>query len=161
MLLGPSLAAGGRGIQARLMPPARWRRIAGQRRQRAVRESLFRKAGERAHIPQEVLREDHLTLLSLLVEADPVVHARDLSLDADELTLLLHDRKKAEEVAEAAGQEERQERERREGGRPGAREELDKEETPGEERPGEEPPAGTPRPKAPGKKKAGRQSSLF
>jgi replication factor C large subunit len=161
MLLGPSLAAGGRGIQARLMPPARWRRIAGQRRQRAVRESLFRKAGERAHIPQEVLREDHLTLLSLLVEADPVVHARDLSLDADELTLLLHDRKKAEEVAEAAGQEERQERERREGGRPGAREEMDKEETPGEETSGEEPTAGKPRPKAPGKKKAGRQSSLF
>ncbi|HMK15442.1 MAG TPA: replication factor C large subunit, partial [Methanomicrobiales archaeon] len=40
MLLGPALAAGGRGVHARLVPPGRWRRIAGQRRQRAVRESL-------------------------------------------------------------------------------------------------------------------------
>jgi replication factor C large subunit len=52
MLLGSSLAAGGRGIRARLMPPARWRRISSHRRQKAVRESLERKIGERAHIPR-------------------------------------------------------------------------------------------------------------
>jgi replication factor C large subunit len=151
MLLGPSLAAGGRGVQARLMPPARWRRIAGHRRQRAVRESLLRKIGERAHVPQEVLREDHLTLFSLLVESDPVVHARDLSLDAEELTLLIHDRKKAEEVAEAAERQEREEREQREGAQRGKREESS----------GKEPEAVNARPKTAGKKKPGRQSSLF
>jgi hypothetical protein len=105
MLLGASLAAAGRGIRARLMPPGRWRRISSHRRQQAVRESLLRKIGARAHIPRQALRGEQLTLLALLVEAQPVVHARDLSLDADELTLLIHDRKKAEEVAEAAARE--------------------------------------------------------
>ena len=159
MLLGPSLAAGGRGVRARLMPPARWRRIAGHRRQRAVRESLLRKIAERAHVPQEVLREDHLTLFSLLVESDPVAHARDLSLDADELTLLIHDRKKAEEVVEAAGRQERQEKETQEGKKAGEKAPEERESR--EEDTGKEPEAGKARPKAPGRKKPGRQSSLF
>ena len=154
MLLGPSLAAGGRGIQARLMPPARWRRIAGHRRQRAVRESLLRKIGERAHVPQEVLREDHLTLFSLLIESDPVAHARDLALDAEELTLLIHDRKKAEEVAEAVVRLERKEQEEKE--RPKMARQEGR-----EEGAGEEPGAGKARPKSPARKKPGRQSSLF
>jgi replication factor C large subunit len=107
MLLGSSLAAAGRGARARLMPPGRWRRISSHRRQKAVRESLLRKTGERAHIPQEVLREDHLTLLAVLVEADPVAHARDLSLDEEELTMLIHDRAKAREVVEAIERQEK------------------------------------------------------
>jgi replication factor C large subunit len=160
MLLGSSLAAGGRGIHARLMPPARWRRMAGHRRQRAVRESLFRKAGDRAHIPQEVLREGQLTLLSLLVEADPVAHARDLSLDAEELTLLIHDRKRAEEVAEAAAREDRKEREKKETGRPGGKPPEGKEPAEGGGEPGKEAGPERSRPKAPPRKK-GRQSSLF
>jgi replication factor C large subunit len=165
MLLGPSLAAGGRGVQARLMPPARWRRIAGHRRQRAVRESILRKIGERAHVPQEALREDQLTLFSLLIEGDPVTHARDLSLDAEELTMLIHDRKKAEEVMEAAqrqekqerGEQEKQERQRRREGR--SREEEPPKEKEGEA--GGEPAGAEPRPKSPGRKKPGRQSSLL
>jgi replication factor C large subunit len=133
MLLGSSLAAGGCGVRARILPPARWRRISGHRRQRAVRESLERKIGQLAHIPPEALREDQLTLLSLLVEASPVAHARDLSLNAEELTLLIHDRAKAQEVAEAA---ERQEREEEAGEKKAQR-------------------------KSPGKKGPGGQSSLF
>jgi replication factor C large subunit len=116
------------------MPPARWRRISGHRRQKAVRESLFRKIGQRAHIPQEVLREDQFTLLSLLVEANPVARARDLSLNAEELTMFIRDRARAQEVAEMA---ERQEKGEREAGR-------------------EKPP-----PKGPGRKGPGGQSSLF
>ncbi|MGA2935409.1 MAG: replication factor C large subunit [Methanomicrobiales archaeon] len=143
MLLGSSLAAGGRGIRARLMPPARWRRISGHRRQRAVRESLLRKIGERAHIPQEVLREDHLTLLSLLVEANPVAHERDLSLNAEELTMLIHDRERAQEVVEAAERQEKMEEEQKV--------EREKKEA-GEEKP---------RPKSPGAKGPGGQSTLF
>jgi replication factor C large subunit len=114
MLLGTSLAASGRGVRARLMPPARWRRISSHRRQKAVRESLLRKIGERARIPQELLRGDHLTLITLLVEADPVAHARDLALSAEELTLLIHDQVKAREVAEAAEAAERKAKEERE-----------------------------------------------
>ena len=110
MLLGGSLAAGGRGVRARLMPPARWRRISGHRRQKAVRDSLEAKIGERAHIPPEVLREDHLTFLSLLVEADPVAHARDLSLNAEELTMLIHDRAKAQEIVEQVEKREKEEK---------------------------------------------------
>ncbi len=140
MLLGSSLAAGGRGIRARLMPPARWRRISSHRRQKAVRESLERKIGERAHIPQEVLREDHLTLLSLLIEADPVAHARDLSLNAEELTMLIHDRAKAQDVVEAAERLEREEKEEKE--KPEKREKK-------------------PRPESFGGKGPGGQSSLF
>ncbi|MDD1661741.1 MAG: replication factor C large subunit, partial [Methanomicrobiales archaeon] len=148
MLLGSSLAAGGRGIRARLMPPGRWRKISGHRRQKAVRESLLRKIGERAHIPQEVLRRDHLTLLSLLVEAAPVLHARDLDLNAEELTLLIHDRAKAQEVLEAVEEQEKEE---------GKKKEAD-------ERKGEkdkkEPAEKKPPPKSPGAKGPGGQSSL-
>jgi len=134
MLFGSSLAAGGRGIRARIMPPARWRRISGYRRQRAVRESLVRKIGERAHIPPEVLREDHLTLISLLVEGNMVPHVRDLSLSADELTMLIHDRGKAQKVVEAAERQEEGEKEAKEKGGPR---------------------------KSPGKRGPGGQSSLF
>ena len=149
MLLGSSLAAGGRGIRARLMPPARWRRISGHRRQRAVRDSLLRKIGERTHIPQEVLREDHLTLISLLVEADPVAHARDLALNADELTLLIHDKAKAQEVVEAVEEQEKGEREKKEAGE--KKGEKDKKELAEKKPP----------PKAPGVKGPGGQSTLF
>ena len=90
--------------------PARWRRISGHRRQKAVRESLEAKIGLRAHIPPEVLREDHLTFLSLLVEADPVGHTRDLSLNAEELTMLIHDRAKAQEVVEQVERREKEEK---------------------------------------------------
>jgi len=148
MLLGSSLAAGGRGIRARLMPPARWRRISGHRRQRAVRESLLQKIGERAHIPQEVLREDHLTLVSLLVEADPVTHSRDLALNAEELTLLIHDKVKAQEVVAAVEDQEKAEREKKEAGE--KKGEKDK----------KEPAEKEPRPKGPGVKGPGGQSSL-
>ena len=137
MLLGASLAAGGRGIRARLMPPARWRRISSHRRQKAVRESLERKIGKKAHIPPEALRGDHLTLLSLLVEADPVTHARDLSLDAEELTMLIHDRAKAQEVVEMAERKEKEEKV--------AGEKAEK----------------RPRAKAPAEKGPGGQSTLF
>ena len=148
MLLGSSLAAGGRGIRARLMPPSRWRRIAGQRRQRAVRESLLRKIGEKGHLPQEVLREDHLTLISLLVEANPVTHARDLALNAEELTLLIHDKGKAQEVMEAVEEQEKGEREEKEAkGRKGEKEKKETAER-------------KPQPKSPGVKGAGGQSSL-
>jgi replication factor C large subunit len=148
MLLGTSLAAAGRGVRARLMPPGRWRSIAGHRRQRAVRESLTKKIGERAHLPQEALREDQLTLLSLLLEASPVAHARDLGLDTDELTLLIHDRAKAQEVALAAERQEKEERELEEQkkGKEG------KEKGSGEAKP---------RAKAPRGKGPGGQSSLF
>ena len=132
MLLGGSLAAAGRGVRARLMPPGRWRRIAGHRRQRAVRESLERKIGEKAHVPPEVLREDHLTLLALLVEADPVAHARDLSLNAEELTMFIHDKAKARQVAELAEEMERKEREEKEkaGVKPGVKDEKAEEKPP-------------------------------
>ena len=149
MLLGSSLAAGGRGIRARIMPPARWRRISGHRRQRAVRESLLRKIGEKAHIPQVVLREDHLTLISLLIEGDPVSHARDLALSAEELTLLIHDKTKAQEVAEAVERQEKVESEKKEAG-----EKKGEKDT-------EEAVEKKPRPKGPGMKGPGGQSTLF
>ncbi|MDD1666263.1 MAG: replication factor C large subunit [Methanomicrobiales archaeon] len=153
MLLGPSLAAGGRGIRARILPPARWRRIAGYRRQKAVRESLIRRVGEGAHIPPEVLREDQLTLLSLLVEGNPVVHARDLSLDADELALLIHDRARAQEIALAAERQEKEERD--------AAEVAGERKEPGVKK--ERKAAGEKKPPAKGQggKGSGGQSSLF
>ena len=152
MLLGSSLAAGGRGIRARLMPPARWRRISGHRRQRAVRESLLRKIGERAHIPQEVLLEGHLTLISLLIEAAPIAHTRDLALNTEELTLLIHDKAKAQEVVEAVEAVEEQEKVEREKKEARERQGEKDEKVEGEKKS---------RPKSPGGKGPGGQSTLF
>jgi replication factor C large subunit len=114
MLLGTMDAAGGQGIHARIMPPARWQRMGTARKQKALRTGLIRRLSRMAHLPEDELRDQYLTLITFLVEQDPDRYADLLSLDTDELNLLIHDRAKAEGVVRAkarrAGEEERRER---------------------------------------------------
>ena len=98
MLVGVAEAADGRGIHTRIMPPARWKRMGSSRRQREIRGVLLRKISARLHIPQSTIRESYMTLLSMLAEVNPSAIAADLELDAEELSLFLHDRARATEV---------------------------------------------------------------
>ncbi|MDH7593349.1 MAG: replication factor C large subunit [Methanomicrobiales archaeon] len=97
-LVGVSAAAGGRVIHERIMPPPRWHRMSTLRRQKALRNALLKKLSERLHIPPDELRNEYLTSLSLLVEADPERFVLEFALDTEELNLFIHDRKKATEI---------------------------------------------------------------
>jgi len=98
MLIGTADAAGGRGLLTRVMPPGRWRKMAGARRKKAIRNSTMNKLSEYAHIPQGTLREDFLTPISLMVENDPETFVRELSLDKDELDFFLHDKTRSAKI---------------------------------------------------------------
>ncbi|MDD1656667.1 MAG: replication factor C large subunit [Methanomicrobiales archaeon] len=136
LLLGTMDAAAGRGIHARITPPSRWQRMGTARKQKALRTGLVRRLSGMTHLPEDALRDEYLTLITLLVERDPDRYTELLSLDTDELTLFIHDRTRAEGVvksrARKAREEERQEK---------------------KEKPAVEP--------KPGKKAAGGQSPLF
>ena len=106
------------------------------RKQKALRTGLVRRLSGMTHLSDAALRDEYLTLIALLVERNPDRYADLLSLDADELTLFLHDRPKAEAVVKARARREK-----------------------AEERPGKaEKPA---REGKPAKKAPGGQSSLF
>jgi replication factor C large subunit len=136
LLLGTMDAAAGRGIHARITPPARWGRMGRARKQKALRTGLVRRLSGITHLSDAALRDEYLTLIALLVERNPDRYADLLSLDTEELTLFLHDRAKAEAVVKARARREKAEE------RP---------------KPAEKPPKeGKPAKKAPG-----GQSSLF
>ena len=59
--------------------------------------------------PQKTVRDGYLNLLSILAEKDPLVFARELELDADQLGLLIHDRAKATTIAKQLAVERREE----------------------------------------------------
>ncbi|WP_235855580.1 replication factor C large subunit [Methanofollis fontis] len=98
MLLGVKAAAGGAGIRQRIMPPSRWRRMGAARKQKAVRASVMQKLSRAMDLPQHTIREEYLTLLTLLIEDHPLAFARNLDLDADELNFFLHDKQRARSV---------------------------------------------------------------
>lgn len=107
MLLGIADAAGGHGIHSRIMPPARWQKMASSRKQKAIRAGLTRKLSEMMHIPENLLREEFFTAISLLVEADPAAYVREFQLDADELVLFVHDKALATKVVKGVAKEEK------------------------------------------------------
>ncbi|MEI6154716.1 MAG: replication factor C large subunit, partial [Deltaproteobacteria bacterium] len=109
MLLGTNIASGGLGIHERISPPRRWQRMASSRRQKGIRTSLLGKCGGLMHMPQQTVRDGYLSLLSILAEKDPIIFARELDLDADQLTLLIHDRVKATAIAKQIAGEKREE----------------------------------------------------
>ncbi|MDD1675591.1 MAG: replication factor C large subunit, partial [Methanomicrobiales archaeon] len=104
-LIGFSDTARGSGIHARISPPARWQRMGSARRQRSIRIALLRKLSTMHHIPERVLREEYMTLFSLLVEHAPERYTEDLHLDADELNFFLHDRERSESVVKRVQEE--------------------------------------------------------
>jgi hypothetical protein len=98
MVLGVSAAAGGKGIHARIMPPARWRKMGTYRKQKALRLGLTQKLSSGLHMPREEFRDTYMSPLSMLVDHDPLHYAREFSLDVDELNLILQDRARSQEV---------------------------------------------------------------
>jgi hypothetical protein len=105
-LIGMAEAAGGRGIRTRIAPPSRWQRIGAARKQRSLRVHLLHRLSSRYHIPERVLREEYLTLLSLLVERSPEWYVQELDLDADMLNLFLHDRDRSTAIVKRVREEE-------------------------------------------------------
>jgi len=107
MLLGVADAAGGHGVHGRIMPPSRWQKMGASKKQKAVRAGLARKLGEMTHIPEDALREDFFTAISILVEQDPAKYVREFELDADELNLFIHDKARAAKVVKDVAKEEK------------------------------------------------------
>jgi len=101
MIIGVKEAAGGAGIHERIMPPARWKRMGGARKQKAVRTSVMQKLSRKLDLPQHTIREEYLTLLTLLVEERPLECVREIGLDADELNFFLHDKERVKTVMKA------------------------------------------------------------
>ena len=92
MLLGVSSAAGGHGIHERITSPGRWRKMAAMRQQRGTRIGLMSKLATALHISQQTLRgSTYMQLITMLIDVDPLSYARELSLDADQLEMVLHD----------------------------------------------------------------------
>jgi replication factor C large subunit len=98
MTLGVKVAADGAGVHDRIMPPARWRKMGGAKKGKAVRESVMQKLSRSLALPQHTIREEYLTLITLLVEENPEPVVRELALDADELNFFIHDKERAKTV---------------------------------------------------------------
>jgi replication factor C large subunit len=107
MLLGVADAADGCGIHARILPPSRWQKMGASKRQKAIRAGLIKKLSEMTHIPQNTLREEFFTPISLLVEQDPAKYVREFQLDADELNLFIHDKARSAQVLKEIAREEK------------------------------------------------------
>ena len=108
MLLGVADAIGGKGLHSRIMPPERWQKMSTAKKQKSIRISTLNKVAALMHIPQNTLREEYLTTVSLLIENDPAGFARALSFDADQLNFFLSDRARATGIIRALAQEEKE-----------------------------------------------------
>lgn len=73
------------------MPPDRWKKMSTAKRQKTARIQLFSRLGDEMQMAASTVRNDYLCLLSLLAEQDPGMYARSLSLDADQMNLLIQD----------------------------------------------------------------------
>jgi replication factor C large subunit len=113
MLLGVADMAAGKGIHARIMPPARWQKMSGAKKQKAIRSALLNKVAGMMHIPQNSLREEYLGIFSLLVEHDPETFTKCLSMDAESLNFFLNDKVKSQAVVKKVAQELREQEKQR------------------------------------------------
>lgn len=110
MLMGVSHASAARGIHTRITTPARWKRMAGYRKQRSVRSALTTRLAGMLHMAQHTLREGYMGLIAILVDHDPVRYVDELGMDAEELNQFIHDKGRANEIMKqlAARAEERE-----------------------------------------------------
>ncbi|MCJ7794796.1 MAG: replication factor C large subunit [Methanoregulaceae archaeon] len=114
MLLGVADMASGKGVHARIMPPARWQKMSGAKKQKAIRSALLNKVAEMMHIPQNSLRQEYLGIFSLLVENDPLTFTRELLMDAESLNFFLNDKAKSQEIVKNAALEIREQEKQKE-----------------------------------------------
>jgi replication factor C large subunit len=112
MLLGTNIAAGGRGIHERITSPRRWQKMASSRRQKTTRMDLLGSLGGMMHMSRRNVRDGYLSMVSILAENEALAFARDLGLDTDQLTLLIHDRVKATAIVKQLAAEKKEEEKR-------------------------------------------------
>lgn len=112
MLLGTNIAAGGKGIHERINSPRRWQKMASSRRQKTTRMDLLGSLGEMMHMSRRNVRDGYLSMVSILAENEALAYARDLDLDTDQLTLLIHDRVKATAITKQLAAERKEEEKR-------------------------------------------------
>ena len=105
--------------------------MGASKRQKAVRTGLTRKLSEMTHIPENALREDFFTAISILVEQDPEGYVRGFNLDADELNLFIHDKARATKIVKDVAKEEKA-KEKKASGKGRKTKENDPPEDPGE-----------------------------
>lgn len=98
MILGVAAENSGAGFRPRIMPPSRWRRMGTAKKQKTVRRSLAAKLSEDYIIPESQIQERYLDLFSRFAEDSPLAFCERHDLDADQMTVLLHDKDKATEV---------------------------------------------------------------
>lgn len=98
MLIGTADAGGGKGIHARIMPPVRWQKMAGAKRQKMIRTTALARMADAMCIPATTLRGEYLTAVAQLVESDPESFVTDLNLDSDQLNFFLADRTRSQEI---------------------------------------------------------------
>lgn len=85
----------GSGFRPRIMPPSRWKRMATAKKQKVVRRTLAAALAEGYSIPDNQVQAEYIDLLSRVAEADPEAFCERHNLDADQLTILLHDKVRA------------------------------------------------------------------
>ncbi|HVP94119.1 MAG TPA: replication factor C large subunit [Methanoregulaceae archaeon] len=112
MLLGTSIAAGGKGIHEKINSPRRWQKMASSRRQKTTRTELLGKLGDLMHMSRRNVRDGYLSMVSILAEKESLSYAREFNLDTDQLTLLIHDRVKATAVMKQIAGERKDEEKR-------------------------------------------------
>lgn len=98
MLIGVADAAGGVGVQGRIMAPSRWQKMSQAKRQKMVRAGAMRKLSRAMHIPRTTLQKEYFTPISRLAEQSPEQFVTALELDADELNVFLQDKAKSTRI---------------------------------------------------------------
>ena len=88
-------------FRPRVMPPARWKRMASAKKQKTVRRSLAAAIGELSQIPDAAVREEYVSLLFRVADRDPEGFAEKYNLDADELEVVLKDKARAAAAVKA------------------------------------------------------------
>lgn len=102
MTSGVAKEFAGAGFRPRIMPPSRWRRMGTAKKQKTVRRTLAAKLGEGYSIPDSQIQKIYLDLLSRFAADAPLAFCERHDLDADQLTILLHDKTEAAAVFKEA-----------------------------------------------------------
>lgn len=75
---------------AKIMPPSRWRQMAGAKRMKNIREELFTLIGSTMHMSSATIRTYYLCPLSLMAKNNPKAFSETFHLNSDHLNVLLN-----------------------------------------------------------------------
>ena len=95
MTVGVAAEEESSGYRPRVMPPSRWKRMATAKKQKTVRRTLSAALAEGYSIPDSQIQSEYIDLLSRVAEANPEEFCERHNLDADQMTVLLHDKARA------------------------------------------------------------------